>query len=98
MVKETIRKIQLKDKKKWEKLYKGYADFYKVEMNDKILQTVWSWLHDKNHEVNGIVYEVDSKVVGLAYYRRMPRPLKGQDMGFLDDLFVTPEYRGRKIV
>ena len=85
MVKETIREIQLKDKKKWEKLYKGYADFYKVEMNDKILQTVWSWLHDKNHEVNGIVYEVDNKVVGLAHYRRMPRPLKGQDMGFLDE-------------
>ena len=97
MVQETIREIQLKDKNQWRKIYKGYADFYKVEMNDKILQTVWSWLHDKNHEVNGIVYEVDNKVVGLAHYRRMPRPLKGQDMGFLDDLFVTPEYRGQKI-
>ena len=97
MVKETIREIQLKDKNQWEKLYKGYADFYKVEMNDKILQTVWGWLHNNNHEVNGIVYEVDNKVVGLAHYRRMPRPLKGQDMGFLDDLFVAPEYRGRKI-
>ena len=30
------------------KLYKGYADFYKVEMNEQIIQTVWSWLHDKN--------------------------------------------------
>ena len=97
MVKETVREIQLKDKNQWEKLYKEYADFYKVGMNDKILQTVWSWLHDKNHEVNGIVYEVDTKVVGLAHYRRMPRPLKGQDMGFLDDLFVAPEYRGQKI-
>ena len=97
MVKETIREIQLKDKNQWEKLYKGYADFYKVEMNDKILQTVWGWLLDKNHEVNGIVCEVDNKVVGLAHYRRMPRPLKGQDMGFLDDLFVAPEYRGQKI-
>ena len=97
MVKVTIREIQLNDKNQWEKLYKEYADFYKVEMNNKILQTVWSWLHDKNHVVNGIVYEVDNKVVGLAHYRRMPRPLKGQDMGFLDDLFVTPEYRCRKI-
>jgi len=43
-----IREIQLKDKEQWEKLYKGYADFYKVEMNNKILQTVWNWLHDKN--------------------------------------------------
>jgi len=23
-----IREIQLKDKEQWEKLYKGYADFY----------------------------------------------------------------------
>ena len=97
MVKETIREIQLKDKNQWEKLYKGYADFYKVEMNDKILQTVWSWLHDKNHELNGIVYEIDEIIVALAHYRRMPRPLKGKDIGFLDDLFVEPIHRGKKI-
>ena len=29
-----IREIQLKDKLQWEKLYKGYADIYTVEMND----------------------------------------------------------------
>ena len=92
-----IRKIQLKDKEQWEKLYREYADFYKVEMNDKILQTVWKWLHDKSHEVNGLVYEVDENIVGLAHYRRMPSPLRGQDIGFLDDLFVDPEHRGQRI-
>ena len=92
-----IRDIHLKDKKQWEKLYRGYADFYKVEMNDKILQTVWNWLHDKRHEVNGLVYEVDGNIFGLAQDRRMPSPLRGQDIGFLDDLFVDPKYRGQKI-
>ena len=24
-----------------------YADFYKVEMKDEILKTVWSWLRDR---------------------------------------------------
>ena len=92
-----IRDIQSKDKVQWGKLYKGYADFYKVEMNDKILQTVWSWLHDKSHEVNGLVYEVDENIVGLAHYRRMPSPLRGQNIGFLDDLFVDPKHRGQRI-
>ena len=92
-----IREIQLKDKEQWKKLYKDYADFYKAEMNDKILQTVWKWLHDKNHEIKGLVYEVDKNIVGFAHYRRMPRPLKGQDIGFLDDLFVDPKYRGQRI-
>jgi len=27
----------------------------------------------------------------------MPSPLRGQDIGFLDDLFVDPKYRGQKI-
>ena len=92
-----IRDIHLKDKEQWGKLYKGYADFYKVEMNDKILQTVWKWLHDKSHEVNGLVYEVDGNIVGLAHYRRMPSPLRGQDIGFLDDLFVDPKHRRQRI-
>ena len=92
-----IRDIHLKDKQQWKKLYKSYADFYKVEMNDKILQTVWKWLHDKSHEVNGLIYEVDGNIVGLAHYRRMPSPLRGQDIGFLDDLFVDPEHRGQRI-
>jgi ribosomal protein S18 acetylase RimI-like enzyme len=92
-----IREIQLKDKKQWQELYRGYADFYKVEMNEQIIQTVWNWLHDENHEVSGLVYEVDENIVGFAQYRRMPRPMTGKDIGFLDDLFVEPKYRGQKI-
>ena len=93
----SVREIQLKDKEQWQELYKGYANFYKVEMNNQILETVWSWLHDKNHELNGIVFEIDENIVALAHYRRMPRPLKGKDVGFLDDLFVEPIHRGKKI-
>ena len=94
---KMIREIQLKDKKQWEKLYKGYANFYKVEMNDKILETVWKWLNDNNHELKGIGYEADSKIVGLAHYRKLLSPLKGKYIGYLDDIFVDPEYRGQKI-
>ena len=92
-----IRQIKQEDKKDWEKLYRGYADFYKVEMNDEILATVWKWLFDQKHEVSGLVYEEKSKVVALAHYRKMPSPLRGKYIGFLDDLFVDPEHRGKKI-
>ena len=92
-----IREIHSKDKKQWEKLYKGYAVFYKVEMNNQILQTVWDWLNDKNHELKGIGYEIDGKIVGLAHYRKLLSPLKGKYIGYLDDIFVDPEYRGQKI-
>ena len=92
-----IRDIKLEDKAQWQNLYRGYADFYKVEMNKEILNKVWEWLHNKNHELTGLVYETDSNLVGFAHYRRMPSPLRGKDIGFLDDLFVEPKFRGQKI-
>ena len=92
-----IREIKLGDKKEWEDLYKGYADFYKTEMNEKILKTVWGWLHDKNHEVKGLVYLHENMIVGFAHYRRMPRPLTGRYIGFLDDIYVEPKYRRKRI-
>ena len=92
-----IRPIKTEDRADWEKLYKSYAEFYEVEMNDNILQKVWGWLHDKNHEVEGLVYQVNESIVALAHFRRMPRPLFGKDIGFLDDLFVDPDHRGKRI-
>ena len=92
-----IRKLEQKDKENWAKLYNSYAEFYKVPMNTGILNTLWSWIHDKSHIVNGICFELDGKIVGIAHYRTMPRPLKGKNIGFLDDLFVETEFRGQKI-
>ena len=92
-----IRFLEQKDKEKWAKLYNGYADFYKVPMNSGILDTLWDWIHDDNHIINGICYELEGKIVGIAHYKTMPRPIKGQYIGFLDDLFVEPDFRRKKI-
>ena len=92
-----IRKLERKDKKNWIKLYCGYAKFYKVTMNQEILDTLWEWIHNEMHDVNAICYEFEGKIVGIAHYRTMPRPIKSQYIGFLDDLFVEPEFRGQKI-
>ena len=62
-----IRYLEQNDKENWEKLYKGYADFYKVAMNKEILETLWSWIQDENHIVNGICYELGGRIVGIAH-------------------------------
>ena len=58
-----IRNLELKDKENWAKLYHGYADFYKVPMNAGILDTLWGWIHDEIHDVNGICFELEGKIV-----------------------------------
>ena len=92
-----IREIKFEDKLQWKSLYRSYADFYKVEMTEEILNRVWKWLHNKEYELNGLVYEIDSNIVGFAHFRRFPSPLRGKDIGFLDNLFVDSKFRGKKI-
>ena len=92
-----IRNLEQKDKENSAQLYNGYADIYKVAMNPGVLDTLWSWVLDKTHDVNGLCFELKGKIVAIAHYRTMPRPIKGQYIGFLDDLFVEPDFRGQKI-
>jgi GNAT superfamily N-acetyltransferase len=90
-----IRPVEAKDRSEWEVLYRGYADFYEVEMTDEKLSTLWSWLHDPSHVEECRVYESDGHLVGLMHFRAMPSPLRAGDVCFLDDLFVDPVERGK---
>jgi GNAT superfamily N-acetyltransferase len=79
----------------WDRLYAGYAAFYRVEQTAAMRDTVWGWLLDPAHEVSGLVaVEPGGQVVGLAHFRPFARPLAAAVGGFLDDLFVSPDARG----
>lgn len=93
----TIGPPEQADKPAWRVLFEGYATFYKRPMNDAISDTVWGWLHDPAHPLEALIARDGGKPIGLAHFRPMPRPLTGTTAGFLDDLFVDPAYRGRKI-
>ena len=92
-----IRDIKIEDKNDWGILFQKYADFYKIEINEDIVSRVWQWLHSPKHELQALVGEINNQVVAFAHYRRMPSPLRGKDIGFLDDLYVHPDFRGQKI-
>lgn len=84
-------------KAEWRRLFDGYTIFYKREPSDAVAEAVWAWLNDPAHEEEGVLALLDGKPVGLAHFRRQPRPALGVDMGYLDDLFVDPEVRGRSL-
>jgi GNAT superfamily N-acetyltransferase len=79
----------------WERLYAGYAAFYRVTQTAEMRDQVWRWLMDPAHEVQGLIAEDDAgRAMGLAHYRPFARPLSATIGGFLDDLFVAPGARG----
>lgn len=91
----NIRPVEAKDRQAWNALYQGYAAFYKVSQTDDMRDSVWTWLHDKGAESEGLVAEgPDGTLLGLAHFRAFARPLSATTGCFLDDLFVTPDSRG----
>ena len=81
----------------WLALYKGYAEHYQVELTQDGVAQTWEWLHSDTSAVTGLVAVLDGKLVGLAHYRAMPSPLRGAEVGFLDDMFVSTAARGAKV-
>ena len=89
-----IRPPVAADRPEWERLYAGYAAFYKVTQTPEMRATVWGWLHDPAHQTRGLVAEEEGRLIGLAHFRPFARPLSASTGGFLDDLFVDPAGRG----
>jgi GNAT superfamily N-acetyltransferase len=82
----------------WDRLYAGYAAFYKVVQTPEMRDRVWSWLVDPAHEVKGLVaLGPAGRPVGLVHFRPFARPLSASTGGFMDDLFVDPAHRGGRV-
>lgn len=95
----SVRHLAAEDKQAWQKLYRGYAEFYNMPMEQKTLETVWSWIHNAEKEFYGLI-AIDDKNqgVGLMHFRAMPSPLRGSEVGFLDDVFIVADARGTEVI
>lgn len=91
----TVAPVGAADRDEWRPLFEGYAGFYGVPVDEAIIDTVWQWLLDPDHVLEGLLArDAGGRAVGLAHIRACPRPLGGCEVGFLDDLFISPDTRG----
>lgn len=91
----TVRPVAPEDAARWRELYRGYRLFYEMPDDEAALDTVWAWLGDDGHELDGfVVVDPSGRLGGLAHVRPFTRPLNADTGLYLDDLFVDPELRG----
>ena len=91
----AVRPIAVGDREQWDRLYSGYAAFYKVEQTPAMRDKVWSWLMDAGAEVYGLAaVDSEGRLIGITHFRPYARPLSASTGGFLDDLYVDPDARG----
>lgn len=90
----AIRPVEVGDRAEWAELYRGYRAFYDMEPDEAVVDTVWGWLMDDAHELQGLVATDGGRPVALANWRRFSRPSRGRTAIFLDDLYTRPDARG----
>lgn len=92
-----IRSVEAGDRAGWQEMFEGYCRFYEVSVEDKKSETVWNWLLDPSHMIQGIVATDNGAIIGLAHFHGWPDTLEGDNTCYLADLFVAPDQRGKQI-
>lgn len=94
MTDPVIRPIAARDHEAWRELFTAYGAFYETEFPPGVLDGVWAWLMDADHEVSAWVAEADGVIAGFAHLRRLSDTFTAGPAWSLDDLYVAPEFRG----
>ena len=90
-----LRPVTASDKQRWRELMKSYAEFYKVEVDDKALAATWKWIEDTEEEFwCTLAADSAGEVIGFTQYQLMHRSLSGSRVCYLSDLYVEPAIRG----
>jgi len=97
MTEPVIRPVASVDHDAWRALFSAYGVFYETEFPPEVLDGVWAWLMDADHEVSALVAEVDGALVGFAHLRGLRDTFTAGPAWSLDDLYVAPEHRGAGI-
>lgn len=91
-----VRPLDLADEARWRVLFRQYREFYRLPEDEDVVSRVWGWLMDPRHECCALVAETaEDGIVALGHYRRFARPSTGTVGIWLDDLFTSPEARGK---
>lgn len=93
-----IRTLRPDDRPEWGALWTGYLTYYETSLPDEIHDTTFArLLSDDAQEFNGLVAELDGRLVGLSHYLFHRHAWKVENVCYLQDLFATPETRGTGI-
>jgi len=93
----TIRAALPSDEAAWRQLWRGYCDFYRVQLAEDVTDRTWKRILDPDSQIMCIVAEVGGQVYGFANCVVHENTFETQAVCYLEDLFVSPGARGHGI-
>ena len=92
-----IRLAQAQDYAQWLPLWQGYQTFYKTNIPETVTQKTWARFLNSDEPMHCGVAEQDGLLVGFVHYIFHRSCWTEGDYVYLQDLFTTPELRGKGV-
>jgi GNAT superfamily N-acetyltransferase len=89
-----IRELRDGDRAAWEPLWRGYQEFYHVDIPADVSNVTWSRLVDPDETMSGALMWAPDGALGLVHFIRHRSCWTVGDYCYLQDLFVSPQARG----
>lgn len=94
----VIRPVAPTERAQWEPLWLGYLAFYEKSIPAEATDFTWRRLVDPNDlSIEGMIAWEGSKALGLVQYLHHASTWSIGGNVYLQDLFVVPEARGKRI-
>ena len=85
----AIRAVGLDERAAWEPLWKGYLDFYRMQVPKEVYDTTWARLHDPSEPMELLGGYMDGRLLGIVHYIYHRSCWTIGDYCYLQDLFVA---------
>ncbi len=93
----TVEFVSVEHYPQWLVYWLEYQAFYHVDLDEEVTLKAWERFFDANEPMYCAVALEGDKVIGFVNYLYHRSTWAKNDFCYLEDLYVTPEVRGRHV-
>ena len=86
-------RLEPEDRPRWQHLFEGYNTFYERTLPADTYDEKWRQFQ-AGDSIHALCARDETGIIGIAHFFKHPST-SGKDVCYLQDLFTTPEARGR---
>ncbi len=90
-----VRELTDSDKSQWDPLWQGYLQFYETKLSQEQSELTWKRLLDPTYNLHCLVAVLEGKIEGITHYSFQTSTWAPNSYVYLEDLFVSPNVRGK---